>query len=129
VSLVVLDVDHFKSVNDEHGHPAGDAVLAGVGAVLRGASRDGDAAGRLGGDEFALLLPGTTAAEAVSVAERVRAEVGRVAVEHGVTASVGVATTVRPADGAELLDAADRAVYTAKRGGRDRVAELAPDNA
>ena len=127
VSLVILDIDHFKGINDQHGHPAGDAVLAHVGAVLRAQSRAGDAAGRLGGDEFALLLPDTPSATAVLVAERVRAGVGRVATAHAVTASVGVATCVLRTDGAALLATADRAVYAAKRAGRDRVAGLEPD--
>jgi diguanylate cyclase (GGDEF)-like protein len=129
VSLVILDIDHFKDVNDQHGHPAGDAVLEGVGRVLRNASRTGDAAGRLGGDEFALLLPGTTAAEAFVVAERVRAEVRRIEAEHAITVSVGVATSDLRTDGSTVLAAADRAVYAAKRAGRDRVAEREPEAA
>jgi diguanylate cyclase (GGDEF)-like protein len=128
-SLVVLDVDHFKAVNDQHGHPAGDAVLEGVGAVLRAATRTGDVAGRLGGDEFALLLPHTGADEAYAVAQRVRADITRVTVSTPITVSVGVATWDRSGDGSGLLAAADRAVYDAKRGGRDRVSALAPEAA
>jgi diguanylate cyclase (GGDEF)-like protein len=130
VSLVILDIDHFKGVNDQYGHPAGDAVLEGVGGVLRAVSRVADAPGRLGGDEFALLLPGTGPDEALAVAERVRAEVGvALAAEHAVTVSVGVATCVLVTDGTQLLAAADRAVYAAKRAGRDRVALLQPEAA
>ena len=129
VSLVVLDVDRFKDINDRHGHPAGDAVLEGIGAVLRATSRTGDAAGRLGGDEFALLLPHTPAEEAYAVAQRVRGEISRGAVEHAATVSVGVATCRAGGDGSGLLAAADRALYAAKRAGRDRTAALEPETA
>jgi diguanylate cyclase (GGDEF)-like protein len=124
VSLVILDVDHFKHVNDQHGHPAGDEVLQELGALLRGVCRARDAPGRLGGDEFALLLPDTAAPAARAAAERVRAEIARGQGEHGVTLSVGVATSVHPTDGVGLMAAADRAVYAAKRDGRNRVAEV-----
>jgi len=123
LSVIVVDVDDFKSVNDTHGHPAGDAVLGGVGAILRQVSRAGDAAGRLGGDEFALMVPGTSSADAKEVGERVRREVARLAGAVEVTVSVGVATCTRRSDGTALLVAADRALYQAKRAGRDQVAE------
>ena len=120
VSLLVVDVDSFKTVNDTFGHPAGDGVLALVGGVLDALTRPGDSAGRLGGDEFALLLPGTGPAEAATVAERLRQQVRTVAADYSATVSVGVATAHEP-DASGLLAAADAAAYSAKRGGRDRV--------
>ena len=93
LALLLVDVDDFKSVNEQHGHPAGDAVLALIGAALERLSRTADAAGRLGGDEFALLLPGTREEGAVQVADRLCGEVREAAAEYGVTVSVGVAVT------------------------------------
>lgn len=129
-ALVMFDVDRFKSINDGHGHPAGDAVLVGLGEAIRRGARAGDVAGRLGGEEFALLCPGLDAAGAASVAERLRAAL-RADVPHpagrdvAVTASAGVAeVAVRDAPAAALdaaLRAADGALYAAKEGGRDRV--------
>ena len=120
LSLLVVDVDSFKQVNDAHGHPAGDEVLRLVGATLLELSRADDAAGRLGGDEFALLLPRTGSPPAVLVADRLREQVRRRTAEYGVTVSVGVATTSTVGHGAGLVAAADRAVYRAKRAGRDQ---------
>ncbi|WNB86871.1 GGDEF domain-containing protein [Cellulomonas sp. ATA003] len=128
LSLLVIDIDQFKSVNDGLGHPAGDAVLQRVGAILRGVSRAIDTAGRLGGDEFALLLPATTTDDAVRVAERVREQVRAVTGDGAVTVSVGVATCATDrTDPAALMAAADRAVYRAKATGRDRVVRGAAD--
>jgi diguanylate cyclase (GGDEF)-like protein len=121
LALLLIDVDHFKTVNDTYGHPAGDQVLAQVGEVVRRCSRPGDAAGRLGGDEFALLLRSSGHDAAVQVAERVRREVREVAGDRGVTVSIGYAVTAARADSQNLLAAADRAVYRAKRAGRDQV--------
>ncbi len=128
-AVVALDLDRFKAINDGHGHAAGDVVLRGVGAAIRASVRGGDVSGRLGGEEFALLLPGDSIADAVSVAERLRALI-RATVPHpaggdaAVTLSVGVAT-VGPGAPQEALDAAlaaaDRALYDAKQQGRDRV--------
>ncbi|MBM7804761.1 diguanylate cyclase (GGDEF)-like protein [Geodermatophilus bullaregiensis] len=120
VSLLIVDVDSFKTVNDTFGHPAGDGVLQMVGASLTGLTRPGDSAGRLGGDEFALLLPGTALPEATAVAERLRERVRTTAADFGATVSVGVATATSP-DVTALHAAADAAAYRAKRGGRDRV--------
>jgi diguanylate cyclase (GGDEF)-like protein len=122
LALLLIDIDHFKTVNDSHGHPAGDQVLALVGTVLQDCSRPGDAVGRLGGDEFALLLPGGTASSAVAVAERVRRQVREEAAAFDVTVSVGFAVSSARGDAQGLLAAADRAVYRAKRAGRDQVA-------
>lgn len=128
-AVVAMDLDRFKSINDGHGHAAGDVVLRGVGAAIRTAVRGGDVGGRLGGEEFALLLPGDDLMEAVSVAERLRGLV-RATVPHpaggeaAVTLSAGVAA-VGPGDPAVAIEAAlaaaDRALYDAKRQGRDRV--------
>lgn len=131
LSVVLLDLDHFKEVNDSHGHAFGDAVLAEVAARLRGGLRDSDVLGRVGGEEFALLLPMTDAPAALETAERLRRALRAEAVVHGgsaavVTASFGVAP-VDPASGFEAArEAADRALYEAKRRGRDRVEPAAP---
>ena len=127
LSLVLLDVDHFKKVNDTHGHPAGDAVLRGVAAVARSQARETDLVARYGGEELAVVLPETDAAGARAIAERLRAAVEGTAhaTEQGslrVTVSVGVATW--PGGGQtpdELLTTADRALYRAKQTGRNRV--------
>jgi diguanylate cyclase (GGDEF)-like protein len=120
VSLLIVDVDRFKTVNDTYGHPAGDGVLQLIGGVLTGLTRPGDLAGRLGGDEFALLLPGTGAEAAAAVGERLCAEVRAAAAAWGATVSVGSATATFP-DVTGLHAAADAAAYRAKSSGRDRV--------
>ena len=141
LALAIADVDHFKRYNDLHGHPAGDACLKQVAAVLRDtARRPSDLVARLGGEEFALLLPQDDAAAAAALAERCLAALDRAALPHGdspvapqVTVSIGVADLAAlalappPAEGdaSALLRAADRALYAAKQAGRHRVA-LAP---
>jgi diguanylate cyclase (GGDEF)-like protein/putative nucleotidyltransferase with HDIG domain len=122
VSLLILDLDHFKHVNDTLGHTAGDEVLRRFAQVLRRFARAGDASTRLGGEEFALTLPGTDEREAVAVAERLRAAVAAsfVDLDVPVTVSVGVASA-RPGQSAgALVRAANRALFAAKRLGRDR---------
>ena len=129
LSLVVVDVDHFKSINDRHGHPAGDGALCAVAASLSASTRQTDFVGRIGGEEFALLLPDTDAPGAAKVAERARAAiealVHRTAEGETVplTATFGVATlpdgVTRSAD--EVFRAADAALYAGKRSGRNRV--------
>jgi diguanylate cyclase (GGDEF)-like protein len=127
-SVLMLDLDRFKAINDNFGHPAGDAVLRGVAVAIGQAVRGGDVAGRLGGEEFALLLPDGVG-DAAQVADRLRAVVASgVAHPAGgdslVTFSAGVAA-LDPAGGETALEAAiaaaDRALYAAKTGGRDRV--------
>lgn len=127
-ALVMLDLDRFKAINDSFGHPAGDAVLRGVAAVIAEAVRDADVVGRLGGEEFALLLPGADTAAAALAAERLRGLVAAGVSHPGgerVTLSAGVATLGTEEDPATALDsalaAADRALYAAKRAGRDQV--------
>lgn len=124
LSVVLLDVDHFKSLNDEHGHAFGDEVLATLGRTLTAELRDGDEAYRYGGEEFAVVLRDTTAGEALVAAERLRSAIRRtfegVVSDRQVTASYGVADTRSGADAAALLRAADDALYAAKKAGRDR---------
>jgi diguanylate cyclase (GGDEF)-like protein len=133
LSAIVVDVDHFKGVNDRHGHQTGDAVLRSVGATLEQNTKGYDVVVRLGGDEFAVLLPGCSAPDAAQVAERLLLRTVVEAHGHPVTISAGHATlTPEMADGAALLAAADAGLYAAKRAGRSRAATvqdvvLAPD--
>ena len=123
----MVDLDHFKSVNDLHGHPAGDALLRGVSAVMRERVRPGDRVYRLGGEEFCVLLQRTSMEEAAEVAERVRSAIAGGAFSIGrpdplrATASFGVAST-GDLDGPALIARADEALYAAKQSGRNRVA-------
>ncbi len=132
LSLMLVDVDHFKRVNDRHGHLHGDLVLREVAARLADSVRRYDAVGRYGGDEFVAVLPGCSLAAAHALAERLRALLGRRTIRAGrnvlrIQVSAGVATSVGASVGAaELLAAADRALYRAKSLGRDRV-EDEPD--
>lgn len=121
-TLILIDVDHFKVVNDTHGHQAGDEVLRRVGVALAQTARGTDVAARYGGEEFAVILPACVPGEAVAVAERFRAAVAAGTGAVPVTVSAGVATY--PSDGADeasLIASADQALYRAKRTGRDRV--------
>jgi diguanylate cyclase (GGDEF)-like protein len=123
LSLLVLDVDHFKQVNDTYGHQIGDSVLREVAEALVANTKNYDVAARYGGDEFVVLLPGCRRVDALRVAERVRTSITRAVGEAPVTISAGVATIPDNAGDAErLLAAADAALYDAKRTGRDRVA-------
>ena len=126
VSLVMLDVDHFKRVNDTYGHAAGDASLILLVKCCRALLRDTDLVGRLGGEEFALLLPDSTDEDAFLVAERVRLNLAdlEIAAEgsaFGFTVSMGVACC-KPGDTSieQTIGRADRALYRAKAEGRDR---------
>jgi diguanylate cyclase (GGDEF)-like protein len=133
LAVAVLDLDHFKTVNDTWGHPAGDAVLRTVAAVLNERTRQGDVVGRIGGEEFALLLPDTDAEQAMVVAERVRSGIAEMRVPatdkrgqpvtiEGRTTSVGIASGLNgTAELAGLLQAADAALYEAKVDGRNQV--------
>jgi two-component system, cell cycle response regulator len=121
LSLLILDVDHFKQINDTYGHPAGDAVLREIGTAVAGSTKAFDVAARYGGDEFVVLLPGCTAVDASGVADRVRSEIAHQVIDLPVTVSVGVATMPDNAlDAERLVAAADGALYEAKRSGRDR---------
>lgn len=125
LSMVMIDVDRFKEYNDTHGHLAGDRALVSLAELIRGQCRVPDSAARYGGEEFAVVLPNTTAAGGMVLAERFRRAVEEAAWEgHPLTISVGVATmTGATAD--ELIDAADQALYQAKAEGRNRVAVAA----
>jgi diguanylate cyclase (GGDEF)-like protein len=123
LSLLVIDVDHFKQVNDSYGHQTGDDVLREVAAALVANTKNFDVAARYGGDEFVVLLPGCSREDAMGVAQRVRSEIARQVGEAPVTVSAGIATMPDNASDAErLMAAADGALYDAKRTGRDRVA-------
>jgi diguanylate cyclase (GGDEF)-like protein len=131
LSLVLCDVDHFKSVNDRHGHPAGDAVLQGVARLLAKEARATDVVARYGGEEFAVVMPETDGAGALVIAERIRERLAAstFGTEQGplrVTLSLGIATM--PDDGTEkarLVEVADACLYHAKRAGRNRTARAA----
>jgi diguanylate cyclase (GGDEF)-like protein len=116
---VMVDIDHFKRVNDLHGHDAGDRVLAAVAKAISDNVRECDFAARYGGDEFAVLLHGASQEVARHVAERVRTAVAG-SLELPVTVSIGIAE--QTGDRRLTLLAADRALYEAKRAGRNRVA-------
>ncbi|MEM9302872.1 MAG: tetratricopeptide repeat-containing diguanylate cyclase [Pseudomonadota bacterium] len=125
-SVVLLDIDHFKRVNDTFGHEAGDAVLAEVANAIAGNVRAEDLAGRWGGEEFLVLLPDSDAAAATEVAERIRGAISLVTVFHGrpldpVTATVGVAVALADESFDAVTARADTALYSGKARGRDRV--------
>jgi diguanylate cyclase (GGDEF)-like protein len=124
LAAIVLDLDHFKQINDSFGHERGDDVLAAVGAVLSVTIRASDFVGRNGGEEFIVLLPDTDADRAVLVAEKIRAAIGEInvsGVQRAITASLGIAAIPEhAADGDQLVRSADRALYTAKTNGRNR---------
>ena len=127
ISLLVLDIDHFKKINDRHGHDIGDAAIRHMAELLTGNTRRHDVVGRLGGEEFALLLPETSAHQAAMVAEKVRQLVADnpLALDCGLvplTVSIGAAQTSREANQFDpLFSLADRRLYAAKEAGRNRV--------
>jgi diguanylate cyclase (GGDEF)-like protein len=140
LAVIIADIDHFKSYNDQYGHPAGDLCLIAVARAMRDAlHRPGDLVARIGGEEFAFLLPDTPPAGAGAVAEQVRRSVLGLDLSHEglsvagqVTVSLGLAVADDPAIASpdDLLRAADQALYRAKRGGRNQVAIAArpPDS-
>jgi diguanylate cyclase (GGDEF)-like protein len=131
MSILMLDVDHFKRINDTFGHAVGDQVLQAVGKLLRDSCRVYDVPGRYGGEEFCIVLPETKPGNTSVVAERIRSRLESMELPCGdstiaVTASIGIAGMDVPADSevlspAALLDRADRALYSAKNRGRNRV--------
>lgn len=127
VSVLMMDADHFKQINDTLGHVAGDRVLAAIGQVIHNVCRAADLAGRYGGEEFAILLPATPTAMAVAVAERLRstveAEVAQMAgLAKAVTVSIGVAMTDAGNPPLQtMIEQADAAMYAAKHAGRNCV--------
>jgi diguanylate cyclase (GGDEF)-like protein len=134
LSAMMVDLDHFKQINDGYGHGRGDDVLAAVGAALSMTVRASDFVGRNGGDEFIVLLPNTDAERAAGVGEKLRAAIAEITVsdvDRDITASVGIATIPQHArDGDQLVRSADRALYVAKTNGRNEVeiAVAAPRN-
>jgi diguanylate cyclase (GGDEF)-like protein/PAS domain S-box-containing protein len=135
LAVLLLDLDRFKEVNDQHGHAAGDVLLARFARLLEESVRADDVVARYGGEEFTVILPGAGAREALKVAEKVRRRTQRLSIEAGerrlgeVTVSIGVASHPDCGDWPEeLLEAADRALYRAKREGRNRVVTAAPDD-
>ncbi|MFN3689981.1 MAG: diguanylate cyclase [Fimbriimonadales bacterium] len=130
LSLIMLDIDHFKEFNDRFGHPAGDELLKQVAEVLRQSARAYDVAARYGGEEFALLLPNTALDQAVQVAERLRKQISAIQNPHApVSASLGVASYRFGTAPAALLYEADAALYRAKRNGRNQVCVYQPEAA
>ncbi|HEX9243272.1 MAG TPA: GGDEF domain-containing protein [Anaeromyxobacter sp.] len=138
LSLLLVDIDHFKQVNDAHGHLAGDEALKMVAFVLRGAVRKEDVLARFGGEEFCVIARETPLDGALALAERIRLAVERsqftwegrqlgVTVSVGLTVSVGAATFVPGRSERDLLGAADRALYAAKQQGRNRVVAVEPE--
>ncbi len=134
VAVALLDLDHFKRINDTYGHPAGDAVLVAVAGALEGAVRGDDMIARFGGEEFAVVAPSTTLEAAAELAERLRERVARLTFPSetaipSVTVSIGVTAWHgfgEPPEPAALIAEADRALYDAKEGGRDRVVVAQP---
>lgn len=134
LSLIVVDLDHFKKINDTYGHPAGDAVLVKVASRLRSCIRPQEALGRYGGEEFLIVLPGSSQEIAMNVAERMRLAVATQPetigdAPLGLTISAGVSSTdlFPSATTDELISRADMALYAAKNAGRNRVAQARPD--
>jgi len=132
LSLIMLDIDYFKTYNDMHGHPQGDAILTQVAKLLAQTSRSSDIVARYGGEEFALILPETDQPSAEALGNRLREEIEHfrfVGEEHLpskiLTISVGIASHRRYADKASLIAAADAELYRAKREGRNRVCAMA----
>ncbi|WP_164867913.1 GGDEF domain-containing protein [Rhodovarius crocodyli] len=137
LSMILIDIDHFKSINDRWGHPVGDAVLRRTAITVASLLRDQDVAARFGGEEFAVLLPRTLAGQAAQIAERIRAGVATQTLtlrttgdELGdITASFGVAGYRGGEQTAAFLSRADQALYDAKKGGRNRVCGEQPARA
>lgn len=128
MSVILLDIDHFKNVNDRFGHKFGDVVLRQVAQTLKEDLRNYDRVGRWGGEEFLLILPDTELKDAVTVAERLRSKIAvvQITLENGETFSIHISlgtacTTGQFQSLAKLIDAADQALYQAKQSGRDRV--------
>lgn len=127
VSLLMLDIDHFKSINDSLGHQAGDEVIRELGAILRRSLRETDIAGRYGGEEFAIVMPDTDAAQAMRLAERLRSHIAANETQwHDdsirVTVSIGISQATRLMNSpGDWLKAADGALYLAKQNGRNQV--------
>jgi diguanylate cyclase (GGDEF)-like protein len=130
LTLAMLDIDHFKRVNDTYGHPVGDRVIRGVATLLRKRLRKSDLIGRYGGEEFAVVMPDTDCEAAIRVLNELRENCAQIVCcsgeqEFSCTLSIGVATSSGYADMGALIRAADGALYEAKRGGRNRICSAA----
>jgi diguanylate cyclase (GGDEF)-like protein len=127
-AVLLLDIDHFKSINDSQGHQAGDRCLRTVGTIIATNIRHVDRAGRIGGEEFVVLMPDTTSEMARMVGERLRTAIANAEIHYEsgdpLTASIGVAVADISDTVDSLLARADRALYQAKRQGRNRVIEI-----
>lgn len=125
VSLLMIDIDHFKKINDRHGHPAGDKVLEGLGLALKKSIRSGDIVARYGGEEFAIILPHTNKGNAVKAGERLRANTEKIKfgkIKITISIGVGYFDGKKPDfDYNVLIEHADEALYLAKQAGRNRV--------
>jgi diguanylate cyclase (GGDEF)-like protein len=121
LAVVAVDIDHFKRVNDDHGHQAGDRALVWLASMLNEHTRGADIVARVGGEEFVIVLPGADGASTLDFAERLRAAIEDGEAEVPFTISAGVAAALAPSTAHTLLDAADRALYAAKHAGRNRV--------
>jgi diguanylate cyclase (GGDEF)-like protein len=134
-AFLMLDIDHFKSINDRHGHAVGDQMLASFARTVSRSLRESDVFGRIGGEEFAVFLPNTTVADALEIAQRIRTSVESMAMplENGanlrITVSVGLADVRQPVDTTldQLMRLADKALYAAKEAGRNQVTQLSFD--
>ena len=127
LSLLIIDLDHFKNINDNHGHNAGDTVLAKVGAMLKSACHDGDVAARVGGEEFVIILNECGVEEATRKAEKIRKDIEKLKPD-GIAVEASIGVTSRPLGKEvkfdDLFKVADRAVYEAKNQGRNRVVTM-----
>lgn len=136
-ALLMLDIDHFKPINDRYGHAVGDQMLATFARTVAGALRESDVFGRIGGEEFAVFLPNTTLPDAMEIAQRIRTSVAGVAtpLDNGatlrITVSIGLADVQQPVDTTldQLMRLADKALYAAKGAGRNQVAHCSFDTA
>jgi len=134
-AFLMLDIDHFKPINDRYGHAVGDQMLAAFARTVSRSLRESDVFGRIGGEEFAVFLPNTTVADAMEIAQRIRTsiEVMAMPLENGanlrITVSVGLADVRQPVDTTldQLMRLADKALYIAKEAGRNQIAQLSFD--
>ncbi|WP_405157683.1 diguanylate cyclase [Paenibacillus sp. FSL H8-0283] len=125
-SLLVVDIDHFKSINDTYGHPIGDLVLGNLAGLLQSVSRSTDVVARYGGEEFVVILPDCEEEQAIGIAERYRSQVASADWgEYNITVSIGAATVVEEDTEKSLFQRADNALYASKTGGRNRVTHAA----
>jgi diguanylate cyclase (GGDEF)-like protein len=132
-SVLLLDIDHFKMINDRLGHAAGDECLRRIGEIIRKTVRAGDTAGRIGGEEFLVVMPGAPRDVALTVGERLRLAIALGGMRHAngepVTTSIGASAATVGDTPETLLARADRALYQAKRQGRNRIVEEQEESA